>query len=301
MTSSKIAELNQVSKSYGATKALDNVTFNIYAGEVVALLGPNGAGKTTAINLLLGLLQPTSGEVRLFGKNPKDAANRTRVGVMLQLSGLPETLKVKEHLELYRAYYPNPLPLEELVTTAGLVGLEDKLYGKLSGGQKQRLHLALALCGNPDLVFLDEPTTGLDVTSRRALWEQVRGFIGTGRTVVLTTHYLEEADALADRIAVLRQGQIVADGTPSEIKARTSGQRVRLVTGLEPSFVETLAGVTSVKRDGAALEVLTTQAESVVLSLLQRDPTARGLEVTNTGLEDAFLALTQEHQKAKSS
>ena len=211
--STTVAELRHVSKSYGAVQALDNVDLAIHAGEVVALLGPNGAGKTTAVSLLLGLMRPSGGEVRLFGENPQNATNRVKVGAMLQISGVPQTLKVKEHLDLFRSYYPNPLSAADTLKLAGLGEVANRPYGKLSGGQQQRLHLALALCGNPDLIFLDEPTTGLDVASRRALWETIRSFVSGGRTVVLTTHYLEEADALADRVVVIDHGRIIAEGT----------------------------------------------------------------------------------------
>ncbi len=294
-----IAELTNVSKTYGEVQALRNVSFSVRAGEVVAVLGPNGAGKTTAVSLLLGLLRPTAGAARLFGEDPQDIQTRTRVGAMLQLSGVPETVRVREHIALFSSYYPNPLSLKETLQAADLVGLEGRLYGKLSGGQKQRLHLALALCGNPDLLFLDEPTTGLDVEARRALWERVRGFIASGRTVVLTTHYLEEADALADRIIVINKGEKIAEGTPAEIKSRTAGRRIRCVTRVSPDEVRGLAGVTSVMAQGAALEILATEAEPVVLALLQRDPDLRDLEVTGAGLEDAFLALTQNKTQAQ--
>jgi ABC-2 type transport system ATP-binding protein len=293
VSSSEVARLRHVFKNYGDVQALQDVSLDIHAGEVLALLGPNGAGKTTAISVLLGLIRPTQGEVKLFGGDPQALQSRSRTGVMLQISGVPETLKVKEHLELYRSYYPHPLPMKELLEASNLIGLENRLYGKLSGGQKQRLHLAIAMCGNPDLIFLDEPTTGLDVASRRALWEQVRMLIGKGRTVVLTTHYLEEADALADRIAVINKGRIIADGSPAEIKAKTSGQKIRAVTSLSLETIKALPGVTSVRQEGAGVEILTSKAESVVFSLLQQDKTLSGLEVSSAGLEDAFLALTR--------
>lgn len=296
--SSTLAELNNVSKTYGDVEALKNVNLKIHAGEVVALLGPNGAGKTTSVNLLLGMLRPTQGEVRLFGGDPNSVASRTRTGAMLQLSGVPETLKVREHIELYSSYYPNPLRLKETLELSNLSDLAERPYGKLSGGQKQRLHLALALCGDPDLIFLDEPTTGLDVATRRALWEQIRGFLERGRTVVLTTHYIEEADALADRVVVINHGEIIAKGSPADIKAKTAGRKIRVVTSASQTEIETMDGVTSVTTDGAALEILATSAEPVVLRLLESDPTATGLEVTTAGLEDAFLALTQDWRAA---
>ncbi len=297
--STQVAELHDVYKSYGPVQALSNVSLQIRAGEVLALLGPNGAGKTTAISLLLGLMRPSKGEVKLFGSDPQSLASRSRTGVMLQISGVPETLKVKEHLELYRSYYPNPLSLKEVLESSNLIGLENRLYGKLSGGQKQRVHLALAICGNPDLLFLDEPTTGLDVVSRRGVWEQIRNFTNQGRTIVLTTHHLEEADALADRVVVIHHGRIIADGTPSEIKAKTSGRRIRLVTKLEPAWIEGLQGVTSVRRDGVVLEILSSNAEGVVRELLANDTSLTDLEVSSAGLEDAFLALTQTTSQAQ--
>ncbi len=298
MMTGSIAELKGVSKYYAKVQAVKKIDLQINAGEVVALLGPNGAGKTTAISMLLGLLKPSAGEALLFGQKPQSTESRIRTGVMLQLSGIPDTLKVKEHIALYSSYYPNPLSLAETLELSNLTGLENRWYGKLSGGQKQRLHLALAMCGNPDLVFLDEPTTGLDVAARRSLWEQVRGFIDKGRTVVLTTHYLEEADALADRIVVINQGEIIADGTPTEIKAITADRKIRITSSLSPAQILAMQGVSSVKQDGVALEILTSQAERTVYNILQEDKTATGLEVTTAGLEDAFLALTQERKAA---
>jgi ABC-2 type transport system ATP-binding protein len=287
-----VATLHGVTKRYGAVQALNGIDLEIHRGEVVAILGPNGAGKTTAVNLMLGLVRATSGTVKLFGMTPQDMRARERVGAMLQLSGVPETVTVKEHIELFSSYYPSPLPFADVLALAGLTGLERRLYGKLSGGQKQRLHLALALCGDPELLFLDEPTSGLDVTSRRALWETIRAFIARRRTVVLTTHYLDEADALSDRVIVLANGNIIAEGTPAEIKARTAGRRIRCVTRVPLEMVRALPGVSTAMREGAATTILATQAERVVLALLTRDPELRGLEVTGAGLEEAFLALT---------
>jgi ABC-2 type transport system ATP-binding protein len=290
--SSTVARLERASKRYGNVEAVRDVSLEIRAGEVVALLGPNGAGKTTAINLLLGLVRPTSGKVSVFGRSPQHAATRMRTAAMLQISGVPETLRVREHIELFRSYYPSPMPLDRVLEVAGLTGLERRLYGRLSGGQQQRLHLALALSGNPDLIYLDEPTTGLDVASRRSLWEQVRQVIGQGRTVVLTTHYLEEADALADRIVLIDQGSIIADGTPAEIKAKTAGKKVRARTSLDGAELGSWPSVKSVRTDGGLTELLVTDAESVTLELLRRDAGVSDLEVVTVGLEDAFLALT---------
>src|SRR5262245_18690428 len=256
-----IAELRGAVKQYGRVTALDGVDLQVRAGEVVAVLGPNGAGKTTAVQLLLGLGRPGAGSVRLFGRDPRDTAARARVGAMLQVSKVPETLKVREHVHLVSSYYPRPLPLSETIAAAGLTGLEERLFGKLSGGQRQRVLFALALCGDPDLFFLDEPTVGLDVESRRGFWEQIRAKADAGRTVLLTTHYLEEADALANRIVLLHQGQILAEGTPAEIKARVGGRVIRCRTRVPVEEAELLPGVREARRRGEDLEILTPTAE----------------------------------------
>jgi ABC-2 type transport system ATP-binding protein len=290
-----VASLEGVIKNYGEVRALRNVNFAVRAGQVVALLGPNGAGKTTAVKLLLGLIQPNSGKTRVFGGDPTNPQNRMRTGAMLQVGRVPETLRVREHIDLFSSYYPDPLPLEEVLATAGLEKLRDRKFGDLSGGQRQRTLFALAICGDPDLLFLDEPTVGLDVEARRALWEEIRRLVERGKTVILTTHYLEEADALADRIAVINQGEIIAEGTPAEIKSQTSGKRIRCVTALNVASVLQLPGVTAAKQDREAVEIHAAEAESVVRALLARDPTLSGLEITTAGLEEAFLALTQDN------
>ena len=209
-----VASLEAVSKNYEDVRALRNVNFTVHAGQVVALLGPNGAGKTTTVKLLLGLIQPNSGKTRVFGGDPTNPQNRMRTGAMLQVGRVPETLRVREHINLFSSYYREPMPIEDVLAAAGLEKLRDRKFGDLSGGQRQRTLFALAICGNPDLLFLDEPTVGLDVEARRMLWEEIRRLVERGKTVLLTTHYLQEADALADRIAVINQGEIIAEGTP---------------------------------------------------------------------------------------
>jgi ABC-2 type transport system ATP-binding protein len=290
-----VASLETVSKNYGEVRALRNVNFSVHAGQVVALLGPNGAGKTTAVKLLLGLLQPNSGKARVFGGDPTHPQNRMRAGAMLQVGKVPETLKVREHIDLFSSYYTNPLPLGDVLAAAGLEKLSDRKFGDLSGGQRQRTLFALAICGNPDLLFLDEPTVGLDVEARRALWEEIRRLVSCGKTVLLTTHYLEEADALADRIAVINQGEIIAEGTPAEIKSQTSGKRIRCITELSLSELRQIPGVTSARQDREAIDIHTGEAELVVRTLLARDPTLSGLEITSAGLEEAFLSLTRDN------
>jgi ABC-2 type transport system ATP-binding protein len=292
-----VAHLEGVNKNYGNVRALHGVNFKVRAGEVVALLGPNGAGKTTAVKLLLGLMQPNSGKVRVFGGDPTNPENRMKTGAMLQVGRVPETLRVREHIDLFSSYYQRQLSLAEVLSAAGLDKLSDRKYGELSGGQKQRVLFALAICGDPDLLVLDEPTVGLDVEARRMLWEEIRRLVRRGKTVLLTTHYLQEADALADRIAVIHQGEIVAEGMPSEIKAKNSGKRIRCVTTLSLSGLRQLRGVTEVREDREAVEILASEAESIVREILARDPGVSGLEITSAGLEEAFLALTQDSSR----
>jgi ABC-2 type transport system ATP-binding protein len=291
-----VAELRRAVKRYGAVTALAGIDFAVRPGEVVALLGPNGAGKTTAVQLLLGLIQPSEGEARLFGADPRSPQARTRSGAMLQVSKVPETLKVREHLHLVSSYYPRPLPMHEVIAAAGLGGIEERLFGKLSGGQKQRVLFALALCGDPDLLFLDEPTVGLDVEARRAFWTVIGEKARQGRSVLLTTHYLEEADALADRIVMIGRGRVIAEGTPAEIKARVVGRKIRCHTALSLSEVEALPGVQSARRDGELTELFAAEAERAVFELLSRDPSLSALEVRGADLEEAFLSLTQDHE-----
>jgi ABC-2 type transport system ATP-binding protein len=293
-----IARLHGASKTFGEVQALRQVNFAVRAGELVALLGPNGAGKTTAVKLFLGLAKPTSGTVSVFGGDPIHAEVRTRIGAMLQVAKVPETLRVREHIDLFSSYYPNPLPLAETLAAAGLQEIKDRVFGELSGGQRQRVLFALALCGDPDILFLDEPTVGLDVESRRVLWEEIRKLIARGKTVLLTTHYLEEADALADRVVVINRGEIIAEGTPAEIKASTAGRRIRCVSSLDIETVRSLPGVNDVRRDRDALEIRAASAEPILRELLARDTELSGVEVTSAGLEEAFLALTLEHNHA---
>jgi ABC-2 type transport system ATP-binding protein len=213
---------------------------------------------------------------------------------MLQVGKVPETLRVREHIDLFSSYYPNPMPMAEVLAAAGLEKIKDRKFGDLSGGQRQRTLFALAICGDPDLLCLDEPTVGLDVEARRTLWEEIRRLVERGKTVLLTTHYLEEADALADRIAVINQGEIIAEGTPATIKAQTSGKRIRCITSLSLPNLRQIPGVTGARRDREAVEIDARDAEPVVRELLGRDAALSGLEISSAGLEEAFLALTQE-------
>src|ERR1700681_4819511 len=221
------AQLIDATKKYGSVEALKGVSIDIELGDVVAMLGPNGAGKTTSISLLLGLRKPTSGKALLFGLKPDDLNARSRVGVMLQESGIPTVLKVRELVDLFRSYYPKPMARDRAIAMARLEEKANAQVKELSGGQKQRLYFALAVCGNPDVLFLDEPTVGMDVEGRRSFIDRIAEFAHMGRTVVLTTHYLEEADQLAQRVIVVDRGVVIADAPPAEIKSRVAGKRMR--------------------------------------------------------------------------
>ena len=293
--------MSSVTHRYGDVVALDGLDLEIRTGEVLGILGPNGAGKTTAIGLLLGTLRAQEGTVRVFGHEPGADAVRIRRGAMLQVSGVPDTLTVAENLQLFSSYYPAPLPVSRLLRMAGLEELGGRRYGRLSGGQKQRVMFALALAGDPELVFLDEPTTGLDVEARRSLWNEILGLKAAGRSAVLTTHYMEEADALADRIVVIHQGRVIAEGTSAEIKSRAADRRIRCISSVTRDEVAALPGVARVDADGQHLEILTGVPEELLRTLLAMDPDLRDLQVTGAGLEEAFLTLVRDDERGESA
>ena len=289
-----LAELRNVRKRYGKVPALDGVDLALRAGELTAVLGPNGAGKTTAIGLLLGLNRADSGEVSLFGQSPHMLAARRQVGVMLQSAGIPDAFKVGELIELTRGYYAEPRTVMDCVALAGLDGLLHRSYGKLSGGQQRRVQFALALCGRPRLLFLDEPTTGLDIEARQGLWKAIRELVAEGCSVLLTTHYLEEAEALADRVVVLNNGRIIAEGSVEEVRSRVSQRRIRCVSSLTETAVADWPGVLSAKRAAGRFEIIVDRAEPVVRRLLAEDSDLHELEVERAGLAEAFVELTRE-------
>lgn len=291
-----VARLVGVTRHYGKVLALDAIDLEVRSGEVLAVLGPNGAGKTTALALLMGLRVADKGRVELFGGDPRVAHNRRRLGVMLQIGQMPDTLTVAEHIKLFSGYYPNPRPLTETLELAGLSDLEGRRYGALSGGQQRRVQFALAICGRPQLLFVDEPTTGLDVTGRRDFWNVLRTMAAEGVGIVLTTHYLEEADALAQRIVLLHRGRILADDTPAAIKARAAGKRIRCVTMLDPTQMLAWPGVDAVECKQGTTEITTRESEAVLRRLLADDAGVAGIEVIALGLEDAFVELTRETQ-----
>jgi len=289
-----VARLANAVKRYGQTQALAGVDLEVHRGEVLALLGPNGAGKTTAISLLVGLQQADAGSASLFDSAPNALAARRRIGAMLQTTSLPETLTVGELIDLFRNYYARPRTVADVVALAGIDDLLDRRYAKLSGGQQRRAQFALAICGRAELLFLDEPTTGLDIDARETMWRAIRQLVAEGCAVVLTTHYLEEAEALADRVVVLAQGRIVAQGTVAEIRARVASRRIRCVTTLADAAIALWPEVRSVARDGGRVEIVTDAAEMVVRQLLFEDAQLSELEVRRAGLAEAFVEITKQ-------
>ena len=289
-----LARLAGASKRYGGVLALDRVDLAVRRGEVHAVLGPNGAGKTTAIALLLGLLRADSGSATLFDAAPQALAPRRRIGAMLQTAAVPETLTVGEMVELFRGYYPRPRTVADIVDLAGIGEILDKRYGKLSGGQQRRAQFALAIAGNPEILFLDEPTTGLDIEARATLWKTIRTLVCEGCAIVLTTHYLEEAEALADRVSMLARGRIVATGSVQEMRARVAQRQIRCVTALAAEAIARWPRVRSALRSGERVEIVTDAAEHVVRELLAQDAALSELEVRRAGLAEAFVEITRE-------
>ncbi len=275
-------------------KALSGLSLSIESGQVTALLGPNGAGKTTLIHLLLGLLPIQSGQIEVMGQSPAEAAKAGQWGAMLQSSGVQDTLTVVELLHLFASLYPAPDDLQSLIKEAGLEGLERTRFDRLSGGQKQRVMFALALVGQPRLLILDEPTTGLDPAARRGLWRAIERRREQGLSILLCTHYLDEAEVLADRVIVLNQGQVLANGSVNSIKARMPSAQIQAESALDKTQ---LAGLPSVQRLDCRERrwvVLSSNAPATLRAWLEADPHLRDLEVRNADLETAFLNLTAE-------
>jgi ABC-2 type transport system ATP-binding protein len=293
-----VASLKSSVKRYGKVVALDGLDLVLRRGELLALLGPNGAGKTTAIALLLGLIRTDSGSVELFGQDPQKIEARRHIGVMLQNAELPPTLRVGELLRLTASYYPSPRPLSESAEMAGVTDLLKRPYAKLSGGQQRRVQFALAICGRPQLLFLDEPTVGLDIQSRQKLWAAIRRLIAEGCSVLLTTHYLEEAEALADRVCVMAHGRMIHEGTVEALRARVALKRIRCRTALTLDTVAAWPNVGEVHQDGERLHITTAEAETIVRRLLDADSQLHELEVQRAGLAEAFTELTRDADQA---
>jgi ABC-type multidrug transport system ATPase subunit len=289
-----LASLRDVHRRYGTTVALAGLDLHVQPGELLAVLGPNGAGKSTAIALLLGLLEPDQGTATLFGRSPLDVDARRRVGVMMQDVALTPELRVRELIACASSYYANPLTVEETLALTRLHTLDRRPYGTLSGGQKRLVQFALAVCGRPRLLFLDEPTVGLDVQAREGLWLTLRTLVSHGCAIVLTTHYLEEAEALADRVAVLAGGRVIASGSVSEVRSLVSRKHVTCTSSVDVAGVLAWPGVIGAERDGQRLQITVLDAEDCVRRLLATDAGLRDLEIRQAGLAEAFSALTKE-------
>jgi ABC-2 type transport system ATP-binding protein len=285
-----VARAIGLTRTYGENTALDGVDLDIRPGELVGLLGPNGAGKSTLLNLLVGLRRPSAGRCEIFGADPRRPAARARIGVTPQETGLPETLRVREVVDFVTAHFPKHEDRNGLLERFGLGELANRQTGGLSGGQKRRLAVALAFIGRPSLVFLDEPTTGLDVEARAVLWDRIREFHADGGTVVLTSHYLEEVEALAQRVVVMGGGRILADDTMEAIRGLVGVQRVSMTVSELPD----LPGVTSVEREEGRTHVLTSDADAFVRELVRKNVDFSGLEVRPTTLEEAFLSISAD-------
>ncbi|MFF7548369.1 ABC transporter ATP-binding protein [Streptomyces canus] len=309
-TTAPVVAFDQVSKAYGEVRAVDGLTLTLRPGETVALLGPNGAGKSTSLDLLLGLKQPDSGSVRLFGTTPREAIVAGRVGAMLQSGGLMDEVTVAELVRLACDLHPKRYKANDVLARAGIAQIADRKVNKLSGGQAQRVRFALATAGDSDLIVLDEPTTGMDVTTRQAFWATMREQADQGRTVLFATHYLEEADAIADRVLVLHRGRLLADGTAAEIKAKAGARRIAFdlegtideapLRGLPFLTSVTVSKSGSAAGSGQTIRIQSTDADATVHALYGLGVYPRNLEVAGLGLEQAFVAITAaEEAKSK--
>jgi ABC-2 type transport system ATP-binding protein len=286
-------EMTGLTKSYGTVRAVRGIDVSIAAGETVALLGPNGAGKSTTIDMLLGLLPPDDGTVSVFGKTPSAAIHAGSVGAMLQTGALIRDLNVRELVTMMASLYPTPLEIEDVLELTGLTEIADQRTQKLSGGQTQRVRFAVALVSNPELLVLDEPTVAMDVEGRHSFWTAMREFASRGKTVVFATHYLEEADAYADRVVLMAFGQIVADGPPTEVKAMVGTRTIRAtLPDADLTALGELAGVSHSDRHGQTVILNCSDSDVAIRALLASFPEARDIEISGAGLEDAFLQLT---------
>jgi ABC-2 type transport system ATP-binding protein len=282
-----------VTRRFGAVLAVDNLSLTVERGQTVALLGPNGAGKTTTISMLLGLSTPDAGSIAVFGAAPGSAAAHASVGAMLQDGGMMPGVRVGELLGMVRSLYAAPLALDEAIEISQLYGLEKRRVDRLSGGQSQRLRLAMALIGDPRLLILDEPTAAMDVETRRGFWHAMEGFTDRGRTILFSTHYLEEADVTADRIVMMARGRVVADGTPAAIKDSVGLRVIRFsIAGAGIAGIDTLPGAVSATAHGNRVELRCSDSDAALRSLLATRPDAYDIEVAGVALEDAFITIT---------
>ena len=294
MSLTPLARLNQAQKRFGQVTALDGLSLEVNRGEMLALLGPNGAGKSTAISLLLGLQSPDRGSAELFGAPPHAIDARRRIGVMMQEVALSPVMHPREMIRQVASYYPTPYQPDEVIKRLSLEKIADRQYGKLSGGQKRQVQFGMAVAGRAELLFLDEPTVGLDVNARAALWQVVRELVHEGASIVLTTHYIEEAEALADRVAVMAHGKLVAGGTVDEIRNYVSRKSVTFRSSLPVEQMRAWPEVLDLDSNSGRINIVTQEAESVLRKLLGADADVRDVEVRRAGLAEAFAEITSE-------
>jgi ABC-2 type transport system ATP-binding protein len=299
MNNESLAELAGVSKRYGKVVALDGMELQVRPAELLAVLGPNGAGKSTAISLMLGLQMPDAGTARLFSQSPLNLASRRHIGVMMQEVALPPELRVREHVDLVASYYPDPMTAEDALRLTRTLPLAARPYGKLSNGQKRQVQFAIAVVGRPKLLFLDEPTVGLDLAAREMMWSRLRELVRQGASIVLTTHYLEEAEALADRVVVLAKGHTIASGTVNQLRSLVGRKRITCETSLPPELVAAWPEVQTVIRDRARLHITASNSDAVVKRLAMADGNFLDLEVHRAGLAEAFTELTQAEPQSE--
>jgi ABC-2 type transport system ATP-binding protein len=287
-------DLRGVHKTFGSVRAVRGIDLTIRAGEVVAFLGPNGAGKTSTVDIILGLSRPSAGEVHVYGMSPRRAISRGLVSAVMQNGGLLKDFTVTETVQYIAKLFVASRPVDEVLERAGIAQIADRLVGKCSGGEQQRLRFAMALLPDPELLILDEPTQGMDVEGRRDFWKAIREDAAKGRTILFATHYLEEADAYADRIVLIRKGQIVADGTAAEVKGLASGRTVRaILPGADEAALRNILGADDVEVRGDAVIIQSGDADRVARYLLT-ETSAHDLEITSAGLEEAFVVLTSD-------
>jgi len=294
-----VVSFDNVSKHYGSLRAVDRLSLDLRVGETVALLGPNGAGKSTSLDMLLALRKPTSGRISMFGSDPYHAVQAGRVGAMLQSGGLMPEVTVRELVTLVTGLQPHPVPVATTLRRAGIEAIADQRVDRLSGGQTQRVRFALAIVGECDLIVLDEPTTAMDVETRRLFWASMKEEVTAGKTLLFATHYLEEADQAADRILVINRGRLLADGTPAEIKARAGAKRIsfRLDKVDEPVLLG-LPGLVSLDVRGDVVQIQSSDSDATLYALLDAGYRPREVEIGSLGLEQAFLAITAEDDRA---
>jgi ABC-2 type transport system ATP-binding protein len=291
---SVLASFKQVSKSFGDHKALNGISFDVKAGQLLAFLGPNGAGKSTTMSLLIGLRSPDSGQVELFRQSPRDYEVRRRIGVTPQDLAFPPLLTVGELIQFVAAHHENPRPYQWVLKQLGLSEFENRKTAGMSGGEKRRLGVALALVGNPDLIVLDEPTTGLDIESRRGLWSLIQELMDEGKTIVLTTHYLEEVEALADRVLVIDKGQLIFDGSVEQIKSKVDLRKISFATPIDVSPWLKASQIVSWSCTGNRYTLVTEDSDRLVRELIRNDTEFLDLSVELVSLEEAFMALREK-------